>query len=288
MSWSIDVYSDKSENLTYNKPDFPIYARINDLQSYQYAAPCHWHRDLEFIKVLSGSMAFSVNGEIVTLTKGNGLFVNSKRLHYGFSDAKNDCRFIALIINPILFSENSLAVQKYVAEKFAQNTTSYLLLEDEHPALRQISDIYKLMQTDLQNPLHVIAKSLALCAEISDQLTQVSNTVDETPEQISIWQMIDYIHKNFDDKLSIEAIASAGAVCRSKCCRLFSHYIQQTPNAYLNQYRLAKSCEMLRDTSRTISEIAMLCGFQSSSYFTSVFRQAFGLTPKNYRFMREK
>lgn len=52
----------------------------------EYRAPSHWHDDIEFICVLSGGMKYNVNGEIVNLKKGEGIFVNSGQMHSGFSD----------------------------------------------------------------------------------------------------------------------------------------------------------------------------------------------------------
>lgn len=72
--------SDLSERIDYNIPDLPIYARRDALSSFpDYRCPCHWHRDLEFIHVISGQMQYFVNGAIVTLEAGNGLVVNSSR-----------------------------------------------------------------------------------------------------------------------------------------------------------------------------------------------------------------
>ena len=42
----------------------------------EYRAPSHWHDDIEFICVLSGGMKYNINGEIVNLKKGEGIFVN--------------------------------------------------------------------------------------------------------------------------------------------------------------------------------------------------------------------
>ncbi len=97
------------------------------------------------------------------------------------------------------------------------------------------------------------------------------------------YAMTGFIHKNYGDKITIAQIAASGNVCRSKCFELFDRYMIKTPNAYLTDYRIQKSRELLNGTACTISEIALACGFQSASYFTQVFRQTLGLSPKAYR-----
>jgi len=57
----------------------------------------------------------------------------------------------------------------------------------------------------------------------------------------------------------------------------------QSPIAYLTWYRINKSREMLRRSNIPIIEVAMSCGFQSSSYFTQVFKKETGSTPNEYR-----
>lgn len=100
---TIIVSSDLSERTDYNIPDLPIYARRDALSSFpDYRCPCHWHRDLEFIHVISGQMQYFVNGAIVTLEAGNGLVVNSSRLHYGFSPQQRQCWFTCVVVNPEL------------------------------------------------------------------------------------------------------------------------------------------------------------------------------------------
>jgi len=100
--------------------------------------------------------------------------------------------------------------------------------------------------------------------------------------------MTGFIFQNYTEKITLDAIAAAGYVCRSKCCQLFSEYIGKTPNAYLTGYRIGKSCEMLKESNMTVVEVAMAYGFQSPSYFTHVFQKETGLTPKEYRKQSEK
>lgn len=52
---------------------------------------------------------------------------------------------------------------------------------------------------------------------------------------------------------------------------------------HLGRYRISRACEMLRDTSRSVAEIALACGFQSASYFSAVFRRQTGAMPSEYR-----
>ena len=75
----------------------------------------------------------------------------------------------------------------------------------------------------------------------------------------------------------------AGAVGESKCCQLFRRYFSQTPVEYLNRYRLDKSLALLRETDRSITEIALAVGFGGASYYAELFRRQMGQSPTEYR-----
>ncbi|MGQ9491544.1 MAG: helix-turn-helix domain-containing protein [Anaerolineae bacterium] len=56
-----------------------------------------------------------------------------------------------------------------------------------------------------------------------------------------------------------------------------------TPIAYLNRYRIQQAKQLLTNTHKTITEIALEVGFSSSSYFSRIFRRKTGMTPEAYR-----
>ena len=287
MSLPLEIFSDSSERLHYNTPDFPLYVHKDQLVRYGYAATCHWHPDLEFILVFDGEMDFFVNGEIVHIDSHNGIFVNSKRMHYGFSVDKGNCSFIAVVIHPALLFENSQDMKRYLNQKFGADTDDFILLnpniEWQQETLHLMSSIYEDMHSESTNLIRLLSRAVSLCANMADHVQQVSkHHINEEFREI-VLKMTGFIHQYYDSKITLGDIAGSGAVCRSKCCELFNEYIGQTPNAYVIRYRIAKSCDMLRDTNRTVSDIAITCGFQSASYFSYVFRNETGLTPQDYR-----
>lgn len=287
MESTLEVFSDASERLNYNIPDFPLYVREGRLLYFdRFAAPIHWHSDLEFIFVLEGSMEYFVNGQTVCIDKGNGIFVNSKRMHNGYSNNMKDCHYIVLVIHPILLGGNTQAGKAYFEEKFGPNMEDFLFLNAQvtwqQNVLISIRDIYEEMHQDA-NPLRLMSQVMSLCASIGDHIQQTPrNKVDDNSWE-TIWKMTRFIHQNYEEKISLEDIAFAGNVCRSICCNLFSKYLEQSPNNYLIGYRIQKSCEMLKETNRSIGEIAIACGFQSGSYFSYTFRKKMGYGPQDYR-----
>ena len=66
-------------------------------------------------------------------------------------------------------------------------------------------------------------------------------------------------------------------------CRAFKQSTGLPPHQYLLSRRIECAKEMMRDRARSLTEIALDCGFSDSSQFSVVFKRIVGLTPREYR-----
>lgn len=284
----LDVFSDLSEQVRYNLTHLKLRVVKGTLIHFdKFEAACHWHPDLEFISVLEGSMNFYVQGETVFLEKGQGIFVNSKRLHYGYSSDMSDCIYIVACIHPSIIGTERWDGNEYWEEKFGSNTEDYIVFKGDIPwhneTLLCLDRLYKEMYSTRRNPLSLLSQAISLCATIGSHIVERSQQTEIDHAWFYIWKMTAFIHANYESKITLEDIAASGSASRTHCCKLFAQYLGQTPNEYLTKYRLKKSCELLNGTDRSISDIALSCGFQSASYFSFVFRKEFGKAPNTFR-----
>ena len=285
---ALEVYSDYSERVKYNHPGFPVLVRRNELRRYdQYTMACHWHPDLEFAFVLDGAKDYFVNGQTLRIHKGEGIFVNSKRLHYGFSREKANSSYIVVVIHPSILGEGAKPGKDYMESKFGFASEDFIkLTEQSHwqrEALTSIGQIFDEMHGETYNHLRLVSQLTSLCACIGDNIKSAATKHSDERSRLAVWNMVGYVQKEYARKITLDDIAAAGSVCRSKSCKLFNDFIGQTPNAYLTRYRIQKSCELLSETNMPVIEISMASGFQSPSYFTHIFQKETGLTPRDYR-----
>jgi AraC family transcriptional regulator, melibiose operon regulatory protein len=288
MGSALEVFSDLSERLKYNLPDFPLYVQRGELKTFdRYAAACHWHPDLEFILILEGAMEYFVNGRTMHIGQGDGIFVNSKRPHYGYSTERTDCVFLVVAVHPSLLGEGMHACRSYLENKFGADAEDFILLTAQTDWQRELllclNHIYEEMNASQANPLRLLALSTSLCADMLAHVQQGAGELADLTTWIAVWNMTGYIRQHYEQKITLDEIAAAGSVCRSRCCDLFAKYVGQTPNNFLVRLRIHKGCQMLRETKRSICEIALACGFQSASYFTYTFRREMGMVPQEYR-----
>lgn len=284
---SIDLYRDRSEHVHYDNPDYPIRNRRALLSAYpDYAVLPHWHDDLEFVVCLSGEMQYNINGEIVTIPSGGGIFVNSRQLHYGFSEVRTECDFFCIMFHPILLCITPAYERDYALPLLNNENLPYLILT---PSVSWQEEILQLLhhirstRKERNAPLLAQIDFLTIWALLGVHNPSAQRPKSHNADLSILKSMVSYVQHNYEQHLTLADIASSGSVGQSKCCRLFSRYLHQTPGSYLTQYRISQSIPDLVHTTHSITEIAQAAGFNGSSYYAAVFRKAYGMTPGAYR-----
>lgn len=106
---------------------------------------------------------------------------------------------------------------------------------------------------------------------------------NEIKHSDTVYRSMEYIRSNFNRKITLEEIASYVHLSGSHLSGTFHKETGQTISAYINHVRIEKSKQLLIATLTPIAEVAALCGFEDQSYFSRVFRQGTGLSPKRFR-----
>lgn len=99
----------------------------------------------------------------------------------------------------------------------------------------------------------------------------------------SVAESIRYMKEHFDQRFSMEELAGRMGLSAAYFTRLFTRETGQTPLACLNGIRLSHAVFLLLNTSLSVDEVALSCGFSCGNYFCKVFRKASGFSPVEYR-----
>ena len=125
------------------------------------------------------------------------------------------------------------------------------------------------------------------CSE--DILTQIIDLIRQgkepyrTTENALLSQIDQYLDRHLNDDLQMEQMAEALHISYHYLFHFFKQKTGMPPSAFLNRKRLEKAVHMLTETDAKISDIAFRCGFNSSSYFTALFKRQLGKTPSAFR-----
>ncbi len=284
----LDIRADKSERVHYNKIDFPAYIRLGILSHYpNYTAEGHWHDDIEFIAVISGSIEYNVNGEIINMKKGEGIFVNARQFHYGFSAAHEECIFLCILFHPMLLCTTQFVEQKFVLPIISNDALPYHKLSANIPwqahILMHLKEMYDTCESDTTQ-LRALSLIHALWEILYTHLNiKTSNEPVRNHHLTALRSMIFFIQTHYQEKIGLADICKTGNVGKTTCSAIFMKYTNQTPIRYVTGFRLPKGIELMTSTDMTLAEISYEIGFSGASYFTETFRKCFGLSPREYR-----
>jgi len=95
-------------------------------------------------------------------------------------------------------------------------------------------------------------------------------------------RMIAYVSENFA-AMTLDSLSAYLGRSRSYISHLFKKTTGKSLRAYCNELKLFTSEKLLRSTEMTVTEIAFESGFEDTSYFVSIFKDKYGMTPYKYR-----
>ena len=286
------IMQDASEIVRYDEVGIPLSIREGLLSAYpNHRALCHWHEDIEWVYIRSGQMNYYMNGKRVLLNTGEALMVNSRQMHYGYSENGQDCDFIRILCHPKIFITNSVLYQSYIAPVLSNPSLEYLHLKPEFPedaeALQLLPEILRIKK---EHPAAYEIEAAALLSLLWCRLLRshpmMPNEAAAKPKEPDLLvqrDMVSYIYSHYSESINLDEIAAAGKVCRNKCCQIFRSYLNQSPIDFLNHYRLEVSCHLLNNTKLSIAEICTACGFNHQSYYSKIFLRTYSCSPRDFR-----
>ncbi len=135
---------------------------------------------------------------------------------------------------------------------------------------------------DKMELMSLVCKSVALLvSDHSHANTQINTTLDiYTNRIIDVKQ---YLDKNFGEKITLENMAALTFLSPNFFRVKFLEIMGISPHDYLIEVRISNAKSLLSDTDTPLSQIALMCGFESQAYMNYVFKKETGISPGNYR-----
>jgi AraC-like DNA-binding protein/quercetin dioxygenase-like cupin family protein len=283
----ITTRSDRSQIVEYNNPLFECFA----IQTFHPANKTHhvtehWHEDLEILFIIDGELAYNVNGKSIILHSGEGICVNSRRIHSNHSIPGKSCAYYCSITHPSLLASSKYIEQTYLTPLLGPNSFDYLLLRRNDWTSVIIEELERLFEgSDPKTiELDILESCFRIWKAIYTHVDVPSISAEPAAFKIGTFKsMMLFIQDHYMEKISLEEIAAAGNVGKTLCTKLFKKYVTKTPVEYLIYYRIQKSIELLTKTDLTTTEISYATGFSSASHYTKTFHEMVGCTPSKFR-----
>ena len=98
-----------------------------------------------------------------------------------------------------------------------------------------------------------------------------------------IARAVQHMNKSYNSNFSLEEYATMCTMSKYHFLRIFTKIVGQTPLEYRNNIRMQHAVDLLLEEKMSIEQISALLGYSSASYFSTAFKQKYGLSPKQYQ-----
>lgn len=104
----------------------------------------------------------------------------------------------------------------------------------------------------------------------------------------AISKAVEYIKRNFQSKLTLKQTADYVSFSPSYFSKIFCEEMKCSFSQYLNKVRIENAKILLQGGNLSLADIALMCGFEDQSYFTKIFKSVTGVSPKNFKYSKDK
>lgn len=155
----------------------------------------------------------------------------------------------------------------------------------------RITQLYRhfLLSTDWQQPANQLMLSSASTLLMTHLLQHYSDVQWQAPRvrgglaPAVLRRILAYIDEHLDQPLTLAQLAGEAALSEFHFARMFRTSVGVAPHQYVMRRRMDEALALLKHTTLPLTEIALRCGFHSSSHFSNRFRQLHGVTPSLWR-----
>lgn len=251
--------------------------------------PWHWHQEVEAIAVVEGRGFVRCGGESWVLEEGEGVFINANTLHSVQLVERGFCRLHSLVFSADLLAgvPGSVFEQRYLRPLLQSSCQAVALRRDRPWQGEGVAALERAYRTyageEFGWELQVRSELSRLWSLVAEHTSPTERRVEDTADTARLKAMLEYLHRNYDQPVSLEEVAEAANVSKRECLRCFQRTIGVTPIQYLQRFRIREASALLGETDLPITEVGGRCGFESPSYFALLFRRHTGQTPREYR-----
>lgn len=241
-------------------------------------ASMHYHIAFELYYVISGERDYFIEDRFLKVSDGDFLLIPPNTMHR--TAGKGATRVLVHFTEPFLL--------RY----FTRETLEALVIKDKpfvfHPAKEDREFFEKTVSRLLEEwDSFVRGQENHAAYVLFELLFRMNSTKNDYVEQRysdqRISRIVQYINENYSRITSIDQVADTFYLSKFYLCRLFAKELGVSMISYLNMIRIRAACAMIEANKLTMTEIALQCGFNSSSYFCKVFKTEMGISPKTYR-----
>ncbi|MGG7144272.1 helix-turn-helix transcriptional regulator [Clostridium nigeriense] len=257
---------------TINIPEIMAYYYTIKSPNYKFKGEKHNLYELTFVD--NGILDTSIDNVDYTLNSSDLIIYGKNQFHTQSVNNDSSCSYITIMFDMECDDDSLICNKVFHCRKelykairgFAKNISSTIPYSENLILCNFHEIIVRLFQYDY------LGVDDAKISMESHQHFQ-----DELLERI-----LEYIDKMVCSPISIEELCNKFSVSRSSLQTLFKNNLNTSPKKYINDLKLSRSRQLIKENKYTISEISFMLGFNSIHYFSRAFTQHYEISPSEY------
>lgn len=248
----------------------------------------HWHTEIEMIYVINGSYRIGINDDSQVLNEGEFAIVCSDDIHY--YDSQQHSEHIMLIIRPDIIGcfggwpQDVRFKTSFITQEILKGTLA--------DVVARIDRIFRILPLELaEKKPHYESYIKGLLYELSSLMLRHLPTIPLNKKEKSkrlaktktLQYVLEFLEENYMNDINLDDIATHIHISPFHLSRIFRGITGMNFKLFLNNYRLEKAEQLLQNTTDSVTEIAMRCGFGSVRTFNRIYKTNRGCTPTSIR-----
>ena len=239
--------------------------------NYNFSGEKHSYWELTYVD--KGELLTTIDGVSYHLKQGDLIFYAPMQFHTQSTFEKISSSYLTINFK-MNFNHADLLCNKI----FSLKRDSYFI-------------VTRLIEELSNDNLYSDDLSLCYLKELIIQMLRFDNShfhskptthMQQTYENELLNDILLYIDNNIYEKISVSTLCEHFCISTSMLHSLFRKNMNNTAKNYINELKLSKSKELIRNSTHTLSEISEMLGFSSIHYFSKKFKSYFNISPTEY------
>ena len=239
--------------------------------NYNFSGEKHSYWELTYVD--KGELLTTIDGVSYHLKQGDLIFYAPMQFHTQSTFEKISSSYLTINFK-MNFNHADLLCNKI----FSLKRDSYFI-------------VTRLIEELSNDNLYSNDLSLCYLKQLIIQMLRLDNShfhskptthMQQTYENELLNDILLYIDDNIYEKISVSTLCEHFCISTSMLHSLFRKNMNNTAKNYINELKLSKSKELIRNSTHTLSEISEMLGFSSIHYFSKKFKSYFNISPTEY------
>lgn len=277
------------DNIPLNK-DFPFQISEVILNNENSCSDWfHWHSYFEITCVRKGSGSYFVDGREYTMDEGDIIIFNNVEPH-GWKLLGEDMHLLVMIFSPEFVAEKLSVFDYEYLKPFVERGSNFKnrIGKEEavsHEIRKGIREIYTEWEEKKEGyPLMIKANVLRILTILIRAYQDESKSDEMLKEKKNAMKRLEqafaYIDAHYCEKITLDEVAAAAYMSANYFSAYFRKVADISFSDYVTRLRIAHARELLRETERSVTDIALECGFNNISNFYRLYKKNVGKPPR--------